>query len=54
MSDQQQQQKNKEINNRIAKNEAKRAFFSDVRVSTWAILLTIVAGLIVVSLYWSR
>jgi hypothetical protein len=45
-------QDNKERNREIAENEAKRETVSDVRVSTWAIGVTVIAGLIVFAIAW--
>ncbi len=46
-----QEQRNKARNKQIAANEAKREFFSEVRVSTWAIAVAIVIGVLVVLVY---
>ena len=40
-------QDNKQRNREIAANEAKREIVSNVRVSTWAIAVAVVFGLIV-------
>ena len=45
-------QDNKDRNREIAENEARREAASDVRVSTWAIAVTIIAGLIVFGIVW--
>ena len=47
-SDQESRQRNREI----AENEAKREIVSNVRVSTWAIAVTIVIGVIVFGIAW--
>jgi hypothetical protein len=36
----------------IARNQAKRETVSDVRVSSWAIGVAVVAGLVVLGLAW--
>jgi hypothetical protein len=46
-----QEQRDKVRNKQIAANEAKREFFSEVRVSTWAIALAIVIGALALLLY---
>jgi len=46
-------QDNKQRNREIAENEAKREMVSNVRVSTWAIVTTIVVGLIVFGIVWA-
>lgn len=46
-----QEQRNRTRNKQIAANEAKREFFSEVRVSTWAILIAIVVGVLAVLFY---
>jgi len=46
-------QDNKQRNREIAENEAKREMVSNVRVSTWAIITTIVVGLIVFGIVWA-
>ena len=40
-------------NRKIAANEADRQVIGDVRVSVWAIAVTVVAGLIVFGIAWS-
>ena len=45
-------QDNKDRNREIAENEARREAASDVRVSTWAIVVTIIAGLFVLGIVW--
>ena len=46
-------QDNKQRNREIAENEAKREMVSNVRVSTWAIVTTIVVGVIVFWIVWA-
>jgi hypothetical protein len=46
-------QENKERNREIAENEADRQVVGDVRVSVWAIALTVIAGVIVCGIVWS-
>ena len=46
-------QDNKQRNREIAENEARREAVSDVRVSTWAILVTVIVGLIVFGIVWA-
>ena len=46
-------QENKERNREIAANEAERQTVGDVRVSVWAIAVTVVAGLIVFGIVWA-
>lgn len=48
-SDQEKKQRNREI----AQNEAVRQTTGDVRVSTWAIALTVIAGVIVFAIAWA-
>ena len=43
----------KQRNREIAANEAKREVVSNVRVSTWAIVTAIVAGVIVFGIVWA-
>ena len=45
-------QENKDRNREIADNEARRETVSNVRVSTWAIAVTVIAGLIVFGIAW--
>jgi hypothetical protein len=45
-------QENKDRNREIAENEARRETISNVRVSTWAIAVTVVAGVIVFAIAW--
>ena len=49
-SDQDSKQRNREI----ADNEAKREMVSNVRVSTWAIAVTIIVGVIVFGIVWAK
>ena len=44
---------NKQRNREIAENEAKREAVSSVRVSTWAIAVTVVIGVIVFGIVWA-
>lgn len=44
------QEKNR--NREIAANEAEREAVSSVRVSTWAIAVTVIAGVIVFGIVW--
>jgi hypothetical protein len=46
-------QDNKQRVREIAANEAKREIVSNVRVSSWAIAVTVIAGLIVFGILWS-
>jgi hypothetical protein len=46
-------QDNKQRNRKIAENEAKREIVSNVRVSSWAIAVTIFAGVIVFGIVWA-
>ncbi len=39
---------------KIARNEAKREFFSDVRLSSWATLIAVVLALAVLTFYLMR
>jgi len=48
-SDQDSKQRNREI----AENEAERQTVGDVRVSVWAIALTVIAGVIVFAVAWA-
>ena len=48
-SDQDDRQRNREI----AENEAKREAVSSVRVSSWAIVVTIIVGVIVFGVVWA-
>ena len=40
-------------NRKIAENEANRQVVGDVRVSVWAIAVTVIAGLIVFGVVWT-
>jgi hypothetical protein len=44
---------NKQRNRKIAENEANRQVVGDVRVSVWAIAVTVVAGVTVFGVAWS-
>jgi hypothetical protein len=46
-------QDNKQRNREIAENEAERQVVGDVRVSVWAIALTVIAGIIVCGIVWA-
>jgi len=46
-------QDNKQRNREIAENEAKREMVSNVRVSTWAIVVTVVIGIVVFGIVWA-
>ena len=46
-------QENKQRNREIAENEAKREMVSNVRVSTWAIAVTVIIGVIVFGVVWA-
>jgi Flp pilus assembly protein TadB len=48
-SDQDDKQRNREI----AENEADRQTVGDVRVSVWAIVVTVIAGVIVFGIAWA-
>ena len=43
----------KQRNREIAENEATRQVVGDVRVSVWAIAVSIVAGVIVLGIVWA-
>ena len=43
----------KQRNREIAENEAERQTVGDVRVSTWAIAVTIIVGVIVLGIVWA-
>lgn len=45
-------QENKDRNREIAENEARREAVSDVRVSTWAVAVTVMAGVIAFGIVW--
>jgi hypothetical protein len=44
---------NKERNREIARNEEMRQVVGDVRVSGWAIVFTIIIGVIVAAVVWA-
>ena len=44
---------NKQRNRKIAENEANRQVVGDVRVSVWAIAVTVIVGLIVFGMVWA-
>jgi Flp pilus assembly protein TadB len=46
-------EKNKQHNHEIAQNEAARQTTGDIRVSVWAIALTVIAGIIVFAIAWA-
>ena len=46
-------QDNKQRNREIAENEAERQTVGDVRVSLWAIAVTVIAGVIVFAIAWA-
>ena len=46
-------QENKQRNREIAENEAKREMVSNVRVSSWAIVVAIIVGVIVFGIVWA-
>ena len=46
-------QENRQRYREIAENEAKREIVSNVRVSSWAIVVTIIAGVIVFGIVWA-
>lgn len=43
----------KQRNREIAENEADRQLIGDVRVSVWAIAVTVIAGVIVFGIAWA-
>lgn len=43
---------NKQRNREIAENEAERQAIGDVRVSVWAIAVTVIVGVIVCGIVW--
>jgi hypothetical protein len=45
-------QENKDRNREIAENEARRKKISNIRVSTWAIAVTVIAGMTVFAIAW--
>ncbi len=46
-------QENKQRNREIAENEAERQTVGDVRVSVWAIVVTVIAGVVVFGIAWA-
>ena len=44
---------NRQRNREIAQNEANRQIVGDVRVSVWAIAVSIIAGVIVFGIAWA-
>ena len=46
-------QENRQRDREIAENEAKREMVSNVRVSSWAVAVTIIAGVIVFGIVWA-
>jgi hypothetical protein len=52
MDDQQKENHDRDV--KIAHNEAKREFFSDVRISTWATSFAIVLALVALTFYLMR
>ena len=44
---------NRQRNREIAENEANRQVVGDVRVSVWAVAVTVIAGLIVFGIVWA-
>jgi hypothetical protein len=46
-------QENKQRNREIAENEAKREMVSNVRVSTWALVVTVIIGVAVFGIVWA-
>lgn len=49
-----QEQLDKDIDNQIARNEAKRAVASQARLSVWAVLAAAIIALLAVSFYLTR
>ena len=45
-------QENKDRNPEIAENDARRETVSNVRVGTWAVAVTVIAGVIVFAIAW--
>ncbi|MBR2120562.1 MAG: hypothetical protein IJ935_18330 [Afipia sp.] len=52
MSDPEQDDRKRNL--KIAENEAKRELKSDIRLTTWAIGLAVVVGLIVLAIFLKR
>jgi len=46
-------QENKQRDREIAANEAKREIVSNVRVSSWAIVVTVIVGVIAFGIVWA-
>ena len=46
-------QDNKQRNREIAANEAKKEMVSNVRVSSWAIVIAVVIGVVVFGIVWA-
>jgi hypothetical protein len=46
-------QKDEDRNREIAENEAARQMVGDVRVSTWAIAVAVILGVIAVGIVWA-
>jgi hypothetical protein len=46
-------QDNRQRNREVAENEAKREMVSNVRVSSWAIAVTVLIGVIVFGIVWA-
>jgi hypothetical protein len=46
-------QDNRQRNREIAANEAKREVVSNVRVSSWAIAITIIVGVMIFGIAWA-
>ena len=46
-------QENKQRDREIAENEAKREMVSNVRVSSWAIAVTLIIGVVVFGVVWA-
>ena len=40
-------------NRKIAENEAERQMVGDIRVSVWAIVVTVIVGVIAVGIVWA-
>ena len=46
-------QENRQRNREVAENEAKREMVSNVRVSSWAIAVTVLIGVMVFGIVWA-
>jgi Flp pilus assembly protein TadB len=46
-------EENRQRNRKIAENEAERQMVGNVRVSVWAIAVSVIAGLIVFGIAWA-